>query len=223
MRKSVLMIPTVASALLLGMTSNPALAQRGGGAEPPTTQAPTVPRGDLDRAQDRLCERDGACDYDGEPDRDRLRDRDTTGDQDRDRDGLQTSQRVDDQLVTQSLLTNEERARFHAEMRNAASAEERSRIRAEHQRTIEERARALGIEPPPGAGSALGYRARAGYLLMTMLTEQERAQFMNRMRSAQSAQERQRIRSEMQSLARERARESGIDVPDWYGRGAGSQ
>ncbi len=55
---------------------------------------------------------------------------------------------------------------------------------------------------------------------MTMLSEQERAQFMNRMREAQTAQERQQIRNEMHVMARQRAREMGVDVPDWYGQGA---
>ena len=217
MRKSMTMVPALAAALLLGVTSNGALAQRGGSAGGGATaaQGRSVPRGDLDRTQDRLQDRDTS----GDQDRERLRD--NTGDQDRDqdRDRLQTSQLVDGQLATFSLLTSEERAQFQNEMRHATTAEERNRIRAEHQKMVQERAREMGIEAPAGAGTPMGSQARGGYMLMTMLTDQERAQFMNRMHSAKSEQERQLIQIEMQTMTRKRAHEMGVEVPDWYGRG----
>ena len=114
---------------------------------------------------------------------------------------------------------------FRDEMRAARTTEERERIRARHQRTIEERAREMGIDAPLGAGSGAGagYGTRSGYMLMTMLTDQERAGFRSRMQAAGTEQERQQIRNEIHAMARQRARELGVEVPEWYGRGAGSR
>jgi hypothetical protein len=223
--RNTLMIAVAASALIAGLSSGPAAAQHRGGDRPPATVPPASGRGDLDRTQDRL--RTDVPDQD----RDRLQDKDRTGDsdQDRDRDRLRTSQVVDDQLASLSLLTSEERTLFRNQMRAATTAEERNRIRAEHQKVILERAREMGVGPPMGTGQGagaaggmgMGSQSRSGYMLMTMLSEQERAQFMNRMRSAQTAQEREQIRNEMHVMAQQRAREIGIDVPAWYGRGQG--
>jgi len=219
-----LMISAAVSALLLGMSASAALAQHGGGMGgggtgmmPPSAQ---LPRGDLDQTQDRLRDQDQTPDYDR--DRDRMRDKDQADmDRDRDRDRLHTSQVLSDQLASFSLLTSAERAQFRSEMRAAKTTEERSQIRARHQQTIQNRARELGIDAPAGAGAGLGYQAHSGYMLMTMLTEQERAQFSARLQSARTAQERQQIRQEMRATAREHARELGVDLPEWYGQGPG--
>ncbi len=207
----------VSALLLVAAMPQMALAQKSGGGAS-TATGRSVPRGDLDRTryQDRLCARDGTCDSDSDLDRDR----DRTRDQDRDR--LRTSEFVDGQLATFSLLTAEERERFRNEMRNAKTTEERTRVRAEHQKIIQDRAREMGIEPPSSAGVA-DVQARARYMLMTMLTEQERLQFMNRIHLAKSPEERERIRTEMHEQARERARAMGVDVPEWYGRGPGGR
>lgn len=226
-----LMIAVAASALVMVMNTGTGLAQRGGGGGggsggmmgggmggiSPMMQ---TPRGDLDRTRDRLQDRD----LTGDRDRDRLRDKTGDKDQDRDRDRLHTTQVVDDQLTSLSLLSNTERSQFRNEMANATTAQERNRIRAEHQNMMQQRAREMGIDAPAGAGAGggMGAQGRAGYMLMTMLSDQERAQFMNRLQSAQTAQERQQIRNEMHTMARQRAQEMGVDVPDWYGRASGA-
>lgn len=112
--------------------------------------------------------------------------------------------------------------RFGSQMQQAGTEEERNRIRAEHQNMIRERAGDLGVAAPFGPDrSAYGTSMRSGYMLSQMLTEQERQQFHQRMRSAAGDQDRERIRSEMQITARERARELGVEIPDWYGAGNG--
>lgn len=226
------LMTTVGMATLMAMIgASVALAQHGGGGGMGGGMSPgmQMPGGDLDRTRDQMRDRDTIGDRD--QDRDRLRDQDMTGgsDQarDRDRDRLHTSRVVDDQLTSLSLLSSAEREQFRSQMRSATTAEERNRIRAEHQRTIQERARELGIQAPggPGMGGVAGpadrsgMQARGGYMLMQMLSEQERTQFFNRLRAAQTAQERQTIRNEMHVMAGQRARELGVDVPDWYGTG----
>ncbi|MGD9810123.1 MAG: hypothetical protein AB7U35_02160 [Sphingobium sp.] len=219
------------AALTVTIGSGDALAQRGGGGGGggmggTMQQGMQMPGGDLDRTRDQMRDRDTLGDHD--QDRDRLRDKDKLGDQDRDRDRarLHTSQVVDDQLTSLSLLSAAERDQFRNQMRSATTAEERNRIRAEHQNTIQERARVLGVQAPGGpgmgvgAGNGAGMQARGGYMLMQMLNEQERAQFFNRLRTAQTAQELQQIRNEMHAMARERAHEMGVDVPEWYGAGS---
>lgn len=261
MRKN-LMIAAATSALVLTLGSTSVMAQRGGGSGgmgggpggpggrggmttiPQTT--PT-PRGDVDRTQDRLRDRTDVPDQDRDRTRDQDRDKDKhlqgakDQDQDRDRDRLQTSRVVEDQLASLSLLTSAERTQMQAQMRAATTAEERNRIRAEHQKLIQERAREMGIEAPMGngqgpgagqggqggaggqAGDGAAEQTRARYMLMTMLTEQERSQFMNRIRSATTEQQRETIRNEMRVTAQQRARETGVDVPDWFGRDQSGQ
>ena len=226
---------SIAAVAVLGSVPGAVHAQRGPGAGA-TTPSPPTPGGDLDRTRDRLCTPGDSCDQDRDRlrdkdrtdmdrDQDRLRDKDRTGDQDQDRDRLNASQAIDDELARFSLLTSAERAQFRDEMRAAATAEERERIRARHRQTIEQRAREMGIDAPlgagGGAGAGAGYGNRSGYMLMTMFADQERAQFRSRLQAAQTDQERQQIRNEIRAAARQRARDLGVDVPEWYGQGIG--
>jgi hypothetical protein len=57
------------------------------------------------------------------------------------------------------LMTNQERIEFRNKMRNAKSAEEQERIRLEHHKAMQERAKAQGKSLPdmaPAAGGGLG-------------------------------------------------------------------
>ncbi|MGE4304508.1 MAG: hypothetical protein AB7E24_10815, partial [Novosphingobium sp.] len=136
----------------------------------------------------------------------------------RDRDRIHVDQAVVGQMASWQLLSDQERMQFHARMRSANTAQERNAIRSEYQNTIRQRAGDLGVSAPfgpqrPGSGM------RDGYYLSKILTEQERLQFHNRMRAANSVEERNRIRTEMQTTARERAQEMGIEVPAWFAGG----
>jgi hypothetical protein len=187
-----------------------------GSAMPPIRSTPDRTQ-DQDRLHDNTADRDQDRDKDQDRDQDRLHD--GTGDQDRDRlrdrDRINVDQAVVGQMSSWQLLTDQERLQFHNRMRQTSSAEERSRIRSEYQNTIRQRAGDLGVSSPfgpqrPGSGM------RDGYYLSKMLTEQERLQFHNRMRAANSNEERNRIRTEMQTTARTRADEMGIEVPGWF-------
>ena len=81
----------------------------------------------------------------------------------------------------------------------------------------------MGVDAPPGArsGAGAGYGNRSRYMLMTMLADQERAGFRSRMQAARTEQERQLIRNEIHAMAQQRARELGVEVPEWYGQGPG--
>ena len=216
--------------LLLLTISVPVLAQHGGGggmggtmgggigtmqpSAPPSTPA----LGDRDRLRDM----DRLKDQDKLRDQDRLRDQTGTSDgdrdRDRDRDRLQTSQAIEGSLSSWELLTNTERQQFQQQMRAARTEQERNTTREQHRATITARARDLGVDAPFGpAGS------RPGYAVARMLTEEERLQFHQRMRSASTEAERQRLRNQMQETARERAREMGVDIPEWFGQGPGPQ
>jgi len=218
----------IASLSALALTS-PAMAQRGGGGGGGQMSMPNMPgRGDLDqmRDMDQIRDRDRVPDQDRDRDqdmdKDQDRDRDQDMDRDRDRDRIHVDQVVTGQISAWSLLTDGESRQFRKQIRNAKTKEERNRIRERHQALVQQRARDLGIDAPFGPQGA-GPGDRDGYYLAQMLTERERLQFHERMRIAANEQERERIRTEMHTMARERAREMGIDVPQWYGQRRGQQ
>ncbi|HEY9091795.1 hypothetical protein [Parasphingorhabdus sp.] len=220
-----IMTSLLVSAAALALAGYPALAQHGGGAGPsgggiqqmPPSMPSQTRSGDVDqvRDQDQLRDRDATQDRDRIRDQDQLRDRDQLQDRDR----LQISRNVEGQLSGWQMLTEQERIQFHQRIRSAANEQERARIRTEHQEMIRDRAGNFGVDSPFGP-ERMGDGRRDGYYLSQVLTEQERLQFHQRMRNAANEQERERIRLEMQTMARERAREMGVDVPDWYGRGS---
>ena len=201
------------------MTAPPALAQRRGATgasqmRPPPAPGMTSPdrMRDQDRTRDQM--RDGTGDRDR--DRDRMRDQLRDRDQIRDQDRMRITQNIDGQIHSMQMLTQQERQQLRERVRSAGSEQERNQVRSEYQNTIRERARDLGVDAPFGPQRD-GAGNRDGYQLAQMLSEQERLQFHQRMRGAGSEQERARIRTEMQTMARERAREMGIDLPEWYG------
>jgi preprotein translocase subunit SecD len=113
-------------------------------------------------------------------DRDRIRDQDIYGHQ---------------------LMSAEERSQYRDRLQKAANDREWARIRAEHQRDIQARARAQGVDlEPPIHGQH-------------MMTMEERARFVTRMQEAQGEAEREMIRNEHHEFIRNRARELGMEEP----------
>ena len=98
------------------------------------------------------------------------------------------------------LLTRQERIDFRAQMRDAASAEDRERIRAEHHGIVETRARDrgenLGERPIYGGG---------------MLNNQQLGEYRQMMQSAQSAEEREQLRATHRELMQRQAWERGVN------------
>lgn len=205
-----------AMTLALLATTGVEAQSRGGGGSSATAQGAGA--GSTLGDQDRLRGQDRLRDMTGDQDRLRDRDRDTLGDKDRlrDRDRLHVEQVAQDQLSGLSLLTSTERAQFRSEMQQAGSQEERNRIRAEHQATIQERAQELGVDAPFGQSSSSAMRSR--YMMTQLMTDQERLEFHQRMRTAQTQEERQQMRNELHEQMRQRAQEMGVDLPDWFGQ-----
>lgn len=86
-------------------------------------------------------------------------------DQDRTRDKTQDMTRDQDHIYGSQLMTQQERNEHRAKMREAKTAEERERIRAEHHKQMQERARERGItlpDEPPAMPSHRGMGSGGG-------------------------------------------------------------
>ena len=78
-------------------------------------------------------------------------------DQDRIQDRLQTQDQ--EQIYGSQLMTQQERAEYHAKMRTAKNAMEQEQIRKEHHERMQERAKNQGVtlpNEPPVKGSSMG-------------------------------------------------------------------
>ena len=107
-------------------------------------------------------------------------------------------QMPDQGMYGHEMMTAEERERYRERLANAGSDREWSRIRAEHQREMQARAKAQGkpLDPPV-----------FGQHMMTM---EERNRYIQTMQSATTDAERARIQQEHQQQMMQRAREMGI-------------
>lgn len=78
-----------------------------------------------------------------------------------DRDQSQDQLRTQDRIYGYQLMTQEERTQYRQRMRNATTAQERERIRMEHHKQMQERAKQRGITlpdmpSPRGMGGHMG-------------------------------------------------------------------
>lgn len=107
-------------------------------------------------------------------------------------------QMPDDGIYGHAMMTAEERERYRKELNSAQNDREWSRMRAEHQREMQARARAEGRQlDPPVFGEH-------------MMTLEEKNRYTRRMQAATSDAEKARIREEHQQLMMQRAHELGI-------------
>ncbi|MCC6474321.1 MAG: hypothetical protein IT514_11310 [Burkholderiales bacterium] len=139
-----------------------------------------------------------------------------------------TAQRAQEQGVTlpqrarnhggagATLFTPEERAAWRDRSRNAQTPEDRARIRQEYRAQLEQRAKDKGIALAQRGEERRG-QERSGTAL-SLLTQEERTRIRERMRSAQTPQERAALHSETRALIEQRAREKGIELRQ-YDRG----
>lgn len=96
------------------------------------------------------------------------------------------------------MMTAEERERYRQQLGNARSDREWSRLRADHQREMQGRAKAEGRQmDPPVFGQH-------------MMTMEEQNRYTERMRNAKNDEERARIRQEHQQMMMQRAQDLGI-------------
>ena len=104
----------------------------------------------------------------------------------------------DDGMYGHQMMTAEERERYRQQLDSAANDREWSRMRAEHQREMQARAKAQGRQlDPPIFGQH-------------MMTMEERKRYTERMQAAKTDAERARIREEHQQQMMQRAEELGI-------------
>lgn len=105
---------------------------------------------------------------------------------------------TDEGIYGREMMTAEERERYRKELNSAPNDVEWSRMRAEHQREMQARARAQGRQlDPPVFGEH-------------MMTMEERNRYTRSMQAATSDAEKARIRAEHQQAMMQRAHELGI-------------
>ena len=111
---------------------------------------------------------------------------------------LMHQQMPDQGMYGQHMMTAEERERYRQQLNSAQSDREWSRMRAEHQREMQARAKAQGrpMDPP-----LFGEH---------MMTAEERNRYTQRMQAATTDAEKARIREEHQQTMMKRAEELGI-------------
>ena len=104
----------------------------------------------------------------------------------------------DEGMYGHQMMTAEERERYRQQLDSAANDREWSRMRAEHQREMQARAKAQGRQlDPPVFGQH-------------MMTMEERERYTERMQAAKTDAEKARIREEHQQQMMQRAEELGI-------------
>lgn len=104
----------------------------------------------------------------------------------------------DEGIYGREMMTAEERERFRKQLNSAANDREWSRMRAEHQREMQARAKAQGRQlDPPVFGEH-------------MMTMEERNRYTQRMQAAATDAEKAHIRAEHQQMMMQRAHELGI-------------
>ena len=104
----------------------------------------------------------------------------------------------DDGMYGHEMMTVEERERYRQQLDNARNDREWSRMRAEHQREMQARAKAQGRQlDPPIFGQH-------------MMTMEERNRYTERMQAAKTNEEKARIRQEHQQMMMQRAHELGV-------------
>lgn len=104
----------------------------------------------------------------------------------------------DDGMYGHQMMTTEERERYRQQLDGADNDREWSRMRAEHQREMQARAKAQGRQlDPPVFGQH-------------MMTMEERNRYTQRMQAATTDAEKARVREEHQQQMMQRAEDLGI-------------
>ena len=105
-------------------------------------------------------------------------------------------------IYGQYLLTTREQERYRTQLQRARTEQARVALRTENQETVRNRARELGVDlPAPVYGQQL-------------MTEQEQAQYRERLRVAANEQERERLQNEHRQQMQERARQNQVALDE---------
>jgi len=116
------------------------------------------------------------------------------------------------------LMTPEERQAYADKMRAAKTPEERTKLRDEHRAEMQKRAKEKGVtlQEPQRRGAPKGGRQSQ---MSNLFTEQERAEFHQRMKDAKTPEERDKVRADMRAQTEARAKEKGVTLPPERGPG----
>lgn len=196
MKKSTALGAIIASTLLLSSTTG--LAQggspRGAGAQ--------------DRAQTERGRLDRDRDFDRDFDRDRDRLDEPSRDRDRDQDRTHTpdfARLSDHDIYGSEVMSVQERNEYRMQLQNAASAEERQRIEAQHRKSVEAKARLRGVAlNPPGQGIYGG----------ALMSVEERSQYREQLRQFDSDEERLQFMAQHREEMQIRAKSKGVPFDD---------
>ncbi len=124
----------------------------------------------------------------------------------------QSQQLLQGSFFGPQLLSEDEQAAYRARIRNADTTQEIERIRAEHYELMKVRSKEKGVALPekrPPAGGSIG-----NIFTHQLMSEEERAAYRARMRSAKTNERFEQIRTERQVEIVARAKENGAVLPD---------
>jgi len=142
-----------------------------------------------DKNKEQRVDREYQADRNMDRAQDRTRDMEGDGDRDRDRDRDRMSDGMGGIIFGAQEMTEQERKSYRQRLKTATSEQQRMQIRAEHQQQLE----AQRLNSPLLSDDVGGF-IYGGY----QMTEQERQQYRQTLKSASSEQERKQIRTEHQ-------------------------
>jgi hypothetical protein len=159
----------------------------------------------VDRNRGHQADHDRTYDQDRMVDRERSNDRDGRNDAGPDRGRQQGSGTFNDQdIYGNALMTDAERKQYRNELGNSNTQESRSKVQAQHEKKMQERALQQGQDlVPPGQGSVYGGE---------LMSVQERNEYREQLRVTDSDKERQRYQAEHRDQINQRAKALGLEV-----------
>ena len=191
---------SILAASALALTSASSFAQQGQGGQ---------------RGGSGAADRSHQSNRDRGYDRDRMTDRARTEfpehqrDQDRDQDRLKIHDPAnmnDQDIYGNALMTNEEHKQYRNELGNANAQSSGSEFQARHEQMMQKRALEQGQDlVPPGQGPVYGGE---------LMTVQERNQYREQLRLADSEEEQLRLKAQHQDRIRTRADALGLEVEE---------
>lgn len=124
----------------------------------------------------------------------------------------QSLQQVLGSFFGPQLLSEEEQAAYRARIRKAKTLQESDAIRTEHNELMKVRAKEKGVRLPEQrlpVGGGMG-----NFLGPQLMTEEERAAYRAKIRSARTKEASEQIRTEHHEELDARAKERGITLPE---------
>lgn len=116
-----------------------------------------------------------------------------------------------EQAYGYQLMTPAERDEYRKKMQEAKTPEERTKLRDEHRAAMSKRAQEAGVTLPRRGGEPRMYG-------QPLVSPEERQAYMDKMRAAQTAEERIKLRDDHRALMLKRAEEQGVTL-----RGSGGE